>query len=119
MKVKLIAVCLAVFGLLSGFAATASGDDAELVIGDNDKVLSHECTGDTVVKVVGNENKITLTGDCAKVDVTGNKNAIDIDATVAISVMGNKNAVTWARMIDGKKPKISNLGSKNSISRKK
>jgi hypothetical protein len=67
------------------------------------------------VVVNGNENNLTIKGECSKLYVPGNKNIINVEAVAVIDTLGNKNTVTWEKGIDGKKPSIRNLGTKNKI----
>jgi hypothetical protein len=85
-----------------------------IVLEQNHEQKTIECQGESV-EVNGNFIELTLTGQCGKVSVNGNKNDVTIDATAAISVLGNGNTVSWRQGIDGKDPKLSNLGTGNEV----
>lgn len=107
---------LLALSVVTAAAATATGADT-ITIMDNGKTVTHACTGTTVVKVMGNQNKVTLTGECARVEVLGNENQVIAEAAGEISVMGNANTVAWERGVGGKDPAVSNLGTRNKVSK--
>jgi hypothetical protein len=99
-----VVLCFSIWGL----------DAKKIVINENELTKTIHCDGDEVV-VKGNENNLTIKGECSKLYVPGNKNIIYVKAVAVIDTLGNKNTVTWEKGIDGKKPSISNLGTKNKI----
>jgi hypothetical protein len=115
-RVALFAVSFVALGAL-GAVAVAS-DDAITIV-DNGATITHECHDGTDVDVMGNENHVTLTGACGKVSVSGNENSVAVEAAAAIVALGNENTVVWEKGAGGKAPKITNLGTKNKISKKK
>lgn len=68
----------------------------------------------TKVAVNGSSCKITI-ATVAKLAVNGSTNVIDIDTAGKIAVNGSDNKVTWKKAAAGKKPKVANLGSGNSV----
>jgi hypothetical protein len=88
----------------------------EIVIIQNELTKTIHCQGDDVT-VKGNKNELTIKGECSRLYVMGNKNIINVEAVAKIETPGNKNTVIWENGIDGKKPSISNLGTKNKIKR--
>jgi len=100
----LVVLCLSIFGL----------EAKKIVIDKNELTKTIKCEGDEVI-VNGNENELTIKGECSRLYVPGNKNIIEVEAVAEIDTPGNKNTVTWEKGIDGKKPSISNLGTKNTI----
>ena len=93
-------------------AATSKGKT--IVLEENHEQKTIECQGESV-EVNGNFIELTLTGQCGKVGVNGNKNDVTIDAAAAISILGNGNTVSWRQGVDGKDPKLSNLGTGNEV----
>jgi hypothetical protein len=100
----LVVLCFSIWGL----------DAKKIVIDKNELIKTIHCDGDEVI-VNGNENELTIKGECSRLYVPGNKNIINVEAVAVIDTPGNKNTVTWEEGIDGKKPSISNLGTKNRI----
>jgi hypothetical protein len=99
-------------------AAALAGGTAHTVV-DNNHTTSIACkTGDSA-EIAGNGNKVTVTGECANVRVTGNSNTVSIDAAESIDVLGNKNTVTWKRGLGGKDAAVSNPGTDNKVARAK
>jgi hypothetical protein len=97
-------------------ARRQSARETAVVIDDNAKTETIDCAGNDVT-VDGNLNKLSLTGECRNVDVNGNGNVVGVEAAVAISLLGNRNTVTWRRGVAGKDPRVSNLGNGNTVSR--
>jgi hypothetical protein len=100
----LMVFCFSIWGL----------DAKEIVIDKNEQTKTIHCDGDDVI-VRGNQNDLMIKGECNRLYVPGNKNIIYVEAVAKIDTPGNKNTVTWEKGIDGKKPSISNLGTKNKI----
>ena len=128
---------------------SASTASADIIVTRDRQNVTRRCTGKTRVRILSNKSHVTLTGRCALVEVSGNKNQVTlqyaahirvlgnkIQLTAAtaphthvagnkcqvhlgragrIQVMGNKNRVTWKKGLGGKRPQISNLGNKNSV----
>lgn len=101
-----VVLCFSIWGL----------DAKKIVIDKNELTKTIHCDGDEVI-VNGNENELTIKGECSRLYVPGNKNIIEVEAVAVIDTPGNKNTVTWEKGIDGKKPSIRNLGTKNKINR--
>ncbi len=101
-----VVLCLSIWGL----------DAKKIVIDKNELTKTIHCDGDEVI-VNGNENELTIKGECSRLYVPGNENIINVEAVAEIDTPGNKNTVYWEKGIDGKKPSISNLGTKNKIKR--
>jgi hypothetical protein len=100
------------------FATQAMAASADRwVVGGNDKTVTHNCHGGKAV-IDGNRNRLTLT-ECATVEVNGNNNVIAAAAPDILSVLGNKNEITWSKKADGADPGISDLGTGNKIQEKK
>jgi hypothetical protein len=102
-----VVLCLSIWGL----------DAREIVINKNELTKTIYCEGDEVI-VSGNQNELTIKGECSRVYVPGNENIINVEAVAKIDTPGNENTVTWEDGIDGRKPKIRNLGTDNTIKRR-
>lgn len=100
----LVVLCFSIWGL----------DAKKIVIDKNELTKTIRCDGDDVI-VRGNQNELTIKGECSSLYVPGNKNIVYVEAVAKIDTPGNKNTVTWEKGIDGKKPSISNLGTDNTI----
>jgi hypothetical protein len=101
---------------LGGSIASAFAED--LVVRENNRTIAQACDGKTTAEIDGNDNTITLTGECVAVKVMGNRNTVAFEAAATLSTWGNDNVVSYQRG-PGKKPApaISNPGSRNRISR--
>jgi len=114
--------------------AVPAAADVSLV--DNHQTVTVDCAKDPNVSIAGNQASVTLSGVCKSVmiagnaakvtgsatsfSIAGNTNSVDIDAADSISVTGNENVVTYKKAADAKKkaPKVSNLGTKNTVTKK-
>lgn len=123
---KQLALVLAM--LTASGLALAKGNYA-----DNNKTIAHDCAKDPTVAVLGNGNKITVTGACKRIDVAGDDNTLTVASTAAVAVSGNKNrlaigavdqinavgddnTISWKKGVAGAKAKVASLGSNNTIS---
>lgn len=59
--------------------------------------------------------KITVKGACRQLMINGDGNKITLDATTDIVINGEKNAVTYAKYVNAKRPDVKDNGSENSI----
>lgn len=101
-----------------GEQVVAEGDEPVLITG-NSRRLTLVCKPNAEVMISGNANKIALTGPCAKVNISGNSQVITIESAGEIAVTGNSNRVAWRTGLEGKKPKITQLGNANKVSQRK
>jgi Protein of unknown function (DUF3060) len=109
---------------------------ADLMVIENDETHTVDCAKDKKVMISGNGAKITLTGTCenvmisgndAKVTgsatnvmVSGNKNTVELDATLSIKVSGNSNTVSYKKSTDPKKKVgVLNSGNGNKVTQAK
>ncbi|QSQ14181.1 DUF3060 domain-containing protein [Myxococcus landrumensis] len=91
------------------------GGSLELV--DSGRTVTHDCDDGGTVEIVGSSNKVTLMGACEAIEVTGSNNTVTAHTVRRIETTGSGNSVTWKYGAEkGKKPRISNTGSKNRIS---
>lgn len=85
------------------------------ISGNANKLTLKNCK---TVTVDGNQNKLVLVGT-KTLSVRGNRNHVNAGVVKSISTMGNRNTVVYKVGRNKKKPKISNLGTGNTIRRKK
>lgn len=107
-------LCASLLGALC-LSATAAAAEDPIVLMENNIHQTIDCNARDV-EVNSNNNKLALTGTCQTVRVAGNNNTLAVEAAVTLRVLGNHNEVQWAREVNGKKPVISNLGKRNTIS---
>ena len=111
-------------------AASLAHADKRIV--DNKGITSHDCAKDPSLAIVGNDNWVTVTGDCANVVIAGNNNTlkiagarklsvpgtsntISVERVDAIVTPGTKNAVTWKQGFTAKAPTTSDTGTANKV----
>ena len=116
--------------MASLFISTVAFADIDEV--DNGKTHTVDCKKDGTVRVSGNSNTFTLTGTCASVQISGNKNTIKGDGAKSVLVSGNENSVTLSSidnvLVSGdkntlsykkKKPTVADQGNGNKVSQAK
>jgi hypothetical protein len=89
--------------------------DATIEISGSGAQETHRCSPKSEVEISGNDNEITLTGECKSVSVSGANNKVKVDAVAAINVTGANNTVAWKRVVGGKKPKVTRNGANNKV----
>jgi hypothetical protein len=94
----------------------SSGAGRTIVLDLDHETKTVDCQGEDV-EVNGNHSKVTVTGECHAVSVNGNYNKVQIEAAAVISAVGNRNTVSWQRGVDGQDPRVSNLGTRNTVAR--
>src|SRR5258707_457508 len=77
---------------------------------DNGKTITHDCAKDADIKIMGNDNTVTVTGACTKISVAGNKNVVTIASSKVTGVGGNDNTVTVEATDD-----VVTTGSRNKV----
>jgi Protein of unknown function (DUF3060) len=73
--------------------------------------------GDQDVVLGGSVNTITLTGACPKIEITGSRNVITVEAVGAIEINGTANSVGWSRSLGGATPRVGTTGLGNRVFR--
>jgi sorbitol-specific phosphotransferase system component IIA len=103
--------------LLAALAATpALAGEPTWQLNGNDSSYSYVCGGDDWVAVTGKGNQLTITGECALVDIIGSGNKVSIEAVGSITIKGDNNDVRYERVAKDKpKPVIKNKGKANTI----
>ena len=93
-------------------AISASGN--AIVIDGVGKSFNAACNGKTV-EVAGSDNKVRLSGYCAKISVDGTSNHVTVAQVGAVHVEGASNVVAWREKTRGKGPKVSSDGVDNRV----
>lgn len=70
------------------------------------------------VSISGKKNRLTLSGECPFVDISGDGNEVSIEATGEISVAGDENIATWSRSLDGEVPEVHDDGEGNTVTKR-
>jgi hypothetical protein len=124
-----------VLAIASAATARAGADDT-WELSDADAKATHDCAKQPKVIVNGSRDTITLVGKCARVSVNGGsivvtaesiadlevngaENTITVDEVGKISMTGADNKIVWKTAIGGKRPRISDLGSGDSVAQAK
>jgi hypothetical protein len=82
----------------------------------NDSSYSYHCGGDDWVAINGNNNSITIEGDCSEIEVTGSHNKVSAESVATIRVTGNDNDVRYTSAPAGKaRAAVKNRGKANTI----
>jgi len=69
------------------------------------------------VSLMGSHCNLQLVGECGTVSVSGSHNKVGIETAERIELTGSYNHVSWESGPEGRRPKISNLGHKNDVSK--
>ena len=118
--------------LVAVSAIDARADDDTWVLNDSSAKATHDCGKQPVVVVNGSTDDLALTGKCTKVSINGGhlkvtaesidqlaingaENAITVDALGKVTLTGAGNKVTWKTALGGKKPRVSDLGTGDSV----
>ena len=117
-------------GTLS-LSATPPVLEKDVTISKDHHTTSIDCGGGSV-SVKGDDNKITLTGQCGKVsvsgednliqitsakeiEISGHDNNINVDTVAKIIAKGKDNNITWKNGVGGKTPEVTSKGDDNKI----
>ena len=96
------------------FAYNAGADPAKEEVMASDVKQSYQGEG-RHFEITGNNDEITISGDCSKVEVVGHDNKISLVAVGVIQVMGENNLITYHRGLNSPKPKIDTTGENNKV----
>jgi hypothetical protein len=99
--------------LLAQNLATGQTGSLEQIVASQQR-LKYE-GGGKQFEVVGHDDEITITGECAKLAIVGHHNKIVLDAVGEIQATGNNNLVTYRRGLNGANPKVQAMGASNKI----
>jgi hypothetical protein len=91
--------------------------EPEFAVTQNGQKLKHSCKegAPMIVNIIGNNNTLTIDGECVRLVVTGNNNKVTIEAVGEITALGDGLDVTYKRGLAGKEPKITKVGEKIRI----
>ena len=130
----LVAVMCAVLFVGSLVRQADAWVQKDITLTNDDETAAIDCNGSTV-SVGGDDNHLTIKGDCSKlkvsgddnvidagsvkeIDVSGSDNTISVDTVAKISASGDDNTIRWTRGAAGKAPQISLKGKDNKINQK-
>ncbi|MGJ1263845.1 DUF3060 domain-containing protein [Sphingobacterium spiritivorum] len=86
----------------------------EIKVSGKGNTRTIKCTGTETVSVEGMDNKVTIVGKCAKLEVEGKSNTVKAEKVVKISVEGAENMINADQV-----ETISIEGMKNHVHYKK
>ena len=69
----------------------------EQLTGSN-QLLTHDCGDGENLVLDGSSNRISLTGACQSIAITGSGNIINALQPLSVRVIGNNNSVTWPKV---------------------
>src|SRR5262245_47291091 len=92
--------------------AAAAGE--AVVVSGNGASGTRDCRGGAAV-VDGSRNQLTLQG-CRSVTVNGNDNTLDVGSPESLAVFGSRNKLSWRPGAGGRRTKVANVGSGNTVS---
>jgi len=97
-------------------AASAQGSGNTGGYISSGQTASLDCAGHTAA-IIGNDNILTIGGNCSSLGLSGSGNKITIQFApgARIQFVGANNTINWTTT-DGKPPKVSSVGSGNTIS---
>ncbi len=127
-----LAFVMSVSLLLAIAARAARAGDDTWVLSDAGAKATHDCGKQPKVVINASRDTITLTGKCARVRVNGGsiaitaesiadlsvngaENAITVDELGKIAMTGAENKIVWKTALGGKRPRVSDLGSGNTV----
>lgn len=83
-----------------------------------ESTYSYVCSGDDWIALDGNGNQLSISGECAVIEIRGSDNRVTVEAVGTIRITGDNNDVRYARTTGGKqKPTIKKKGASNTVRR--
>jgi hypothetical protein len=110
---RLILATMASAPLLFGQNAGADPSDKVEVMTSDQKV-NYKGEG-RHFEITGNNDEITIGGECSRVEVVGHDNKIILDSVGIIEVVGSNNLITYHQGLNGPHPKIDTAGENNKV----
>ena|SRR5687768_16517481 len=83
----------------------------------SETTYSYVCGGGDRIAINGHGNTVSVTGECAALEVNGSNNRVEIAAVGEIRVDGDNNDIRYERALKGKKPTIKKKGASNTVRR--
>lgn len=93
--------------------ATGRSGNVEEIVGTQQK-LNYKGGGKDFV-IVGNDDEITISGECSKLQILGHDNKVVLDAVGEIVASGHNNLVTYRRGLNRAEPKVETMGHGNKV----
>ncbi|OBG98148.1 DUF3060 domain-containing protein [Mycobacterium sp. E3247] len=106
-----VASALAIAFFLSHAGTTVQGNLVMINSGAKDKI---DCNGGDL-KLDGDNNTYTVTGNCDRLEIFGSGNHVAADSADTIDVFGDDNAVTY----HSGAPRIEKTGNNNLVSQRR
>jgi hypothetical protein len=100
--------------LVSCLLSLAAAARADVVVSGSRQTGTRDCSGGAAI-IDGNDADLKLQ-NCKTLTVNGNGNRVAAGAVEAMTVLGNRNSVTWTAGPNGRRPQVANLGNGNSVS---
>ncbi len=96
---------------------TGAASHGAISIDGVERVVHHACdaTHARTVHISGSDNRVTLTGVCDAVVVSGTDNVVQVDGAGRIVVSGVDNTISYKQGKDGKKPVVQETGVDNEV----
>ena len=66
------------------------------------------------VSVSGRGNRVTLSGPCPRLKISGTGNRVYVDSVRSVSLAGTDNRVYWRRLYAGRRPRVYGAGYGNN-----
>ena len=113
MTMRVLAYAMLCYGALVSAVAAQPGNQVGFL--NSGQTATLDCHGGAA-QIMGSANVLTISGKCSALNVAGSGNRISIEFAPgsAISLAGSQNAISWTST-DGKPPKISVVGSGNTL----
>lgn len=73
------------------------------------------CTKFNRLMINGDDNVVTVKGHCRRIMINGDRNKVTTDATAEFVFNGSGNVVKYLRIINGKRPTVTENRSGNSV----
>jgi hypothetical protein len=94
-----------------GNDGTANGG---LVLTGDDSNLTRKANAHQI-RVLGDRNRVTLTGSADELIITGKDNSVAIEKVNKVRFLGDNNSVTYKNGPGGQKPEVASVGEHNSV----
>lgn len=79
---------------------------------NSNQTLTHVCTDGEDLSLSGSSNRVTLSGACHSLLISGSGNKIGSEKPLDVDATGNDNAVTWPKV--SAEPHLNFVGTGNS-----
>jgi len=98
----------------AGPGTQAAPDNGQLVLTGDDSNLTRSVKSQGV-HVLGDRNRVTLTGSVDELLVTGKNNSIAVEKVSKVRFLGDNNSVIYQKSPNVQKPEVASVGENNSV----